>query len=57
MESKCLSTHGWKKLINIIEYYLVIKKEEMMPFGKWVELYMVTVGRSQVQINKKWYRL
>lgn len=42
-----VSMNQWvekKNVINIMECCLVIKKEEMMPFGKQVEVYMITVS-------------
>ena len=55
-QPKCPSTQDWiKELLYIykIEYYLVIKENEIMPFaGTWMDLEITIINEvSQIKIS------
>ena len=64
-QPKCPSTDEWKKMwcvcvcVCVMEYYSVIKKNEMMPFAAtWMDLEIIILSKvSQRKTNIIWYHL
>ena len=57
-QSKCPSTDKWIKMcyINTMEYYLTIKKNEIMPFAAtWMHLEILILSEVNQKVKGKYH--